>query len=248
VFGFIGPNGSRQDDDDADFFATLLKSDVGRGIRSAAIRFTRSRKRFGGSSATCQTFFGVYGRHEGDRVSGILRGPAYRIRGPESGKNRSANRCSNSWKLGYKREALVTSLSRGMTPAARAGEGTLCTIRKCYCSTSQPAASIRGARIEIRRLLKQAARDREDDHGLKSHPCRRLADVCNKVGIIERGELIVNAAVADVLKQVRRPDGAQYRPWAGDQAAAAKLLEQHDIVDHVENRAGVSLPSRSSRY
>ena len=38
---------------------------------------------------------------------------------------------------------------------------------------------------------------------VSSHILPELADICNKVGIIERGELIVNDTVAEVLKQVR---------------------------------------------
>ena len=38
---------------------------------------------------------------------------------------------------------------------------------------------------------------------ISSHILPELADICNKIGIIERGELIVNADVADVMRQVR---------------------------------------------
>ena len=38
---------------------------------------------------------------------------------------------------------------------------------------------------------------------VSSHILPELADICNKIGIIERGELLVNGAVADVMKQVR---------------------------------------------
>ena len=36
-----------------------------------------------------------------------------------------------------------------------------------------------------------------------SHILPELADVCNKVGIIERGELLVDAKVEDVMRRVR---------------------------------------------
>ena len=38
---------------------------------------------------------------------------------------------------------------------------------------------------------------------VSSHILPELADICNKIGIIEQGELLVNADVADVMKQVR---------------------------------------------
>ena len=39
---------------------------------------------------------------------------------------------------------------------------------------------------------------------VSSHILPELADICNKIGIIERGELLVSADVADVMKQVRQ--------------------------------------------
>ena len=38
---------------------------------------------------------------------------------------------------------------------------------------------------------------------VSSHILPELADICNKIGIIEQGELLVNGEVADVMKQVR---------------------------------------------
>ena len=57
--------------------------------------------------------------------------------------------------------------------------------------------------------------------------------MCNKIGIIERGELLVNARVDDVMKQVRR----QVLLWIGVAAGidrAAELLEIHPSVEKVE--------------
>ena len=72
---------------------------------------------------------------------------------------------------------------------------------------------------------------------VSSHILPELADICNKVGIIERGELLVSAEVAEVMRQVReRPVLAI--EVVGDQDAAARLLEGHDSVDGVEVRDG----------
>ena len=38
---------------------------------------------------------------------------------------------------------------------------------------------------------------------VSSHILPELADICNKIGIIEQGELLVNADVGEVMKQVR---------------------------------------------
>ena len=108
--------------------------------------------------------------------------------------------------LGYKRDALVTSLSRGMTQ--RLGLARVLLHDPQVLLLDEPASGLDPrARIEIRGLLKEL-RNMGKTIMVSSHILPELADICNKVGIIERGELIVNADVADVMKQVRRPDGA----------------------------------------
>jgi ABC-2 type transport system ATP-binding protein len=76
---------------------------------------------------------------------------------------------------------------------------------------------------------------------VSSHILPELADICNKIGIIERGELIVNADVADVMRQVRQQTVLRI-DVAGDREAAARLLESHEIVETVEvNEKGLRL-------
>ena len=58
---------------------------------------------------------------------------------------------------------------------------------------------------------------------VSSHILPELADICNKIGIIERGELMFNGTVAEVMKQVR-PHTVLNIGVAGDRDAAAKLL------------------------
>ena len=72
---------------------------------------------------------------------------------------------------------------------------------------------------------------------VSSHILHELADVCNKVGIIERGELLVCANVADVMKQVRQRTLLLIGVTA-DPDTAAKLLDGHDSVEAVEIRDG----------
>ncbi len=70
---------------------------------------------------------------------------------------------------------------------------------------------------------------------VSSHILPELADICNKIGIIDRGVMIHNAAVADVLKQVRERT-VLYVQVSADMEAAARLLEQQPLVDEVSSR------------
>jgi ABC-2 type transport system ATP-binding protein len=92
------------------------------------------------------------------------------------------------------------------------------------------------ARIEIRGLLKEL-RKMGKTIMVSSHILPELADICNKVGIIERGELLVNANVSDVMKQVRQRTLLNVSV-VGDQEPAAKLLQQSSLVESVELKDG----------
>jgi ABC-2 type transport system ATP-binding protein len=93
------------------------------------------------------------------------------------------------------------------------------------------------ARIEIRGLLKRL-RGMGKTIMVSSHILPELADICNKVGIIERGALLLSANVADVMKQARRRTLLQVRV-AGPPEPAAALLEESALVDRVELRDGM---------
>ena len=59
-----------------------------------------------------------------------------------------------------------------------------------------------------------------------------LADVCNKVGMIEKGLLFVNGRVEEVMQQVRQAIVLHVRVTATPDQAA-KLTESHDDVGKV---------------
>src|SRR5262245_49791646 len=67
---------------------------------------------------------------------------------------------------------------------------------------------------------------------VSSHILPELADMCNKVGIIDRGVMDVNATVADVMKQVRERI-VLHVVVTGDAASAARLLAKSELVEDV---------------
>ena len=73
---------------------------------------------------------------------------------------------------------------------------------------------------------------------VSSHILPELADICNKIGIIEQGELLVNGAVVDVMKQVRT-DIVLNIAVADRQTDAANLLESQPEVESVQDKNGV---------
>jgi ABC-2 type transport system ATP-binding protein len=88
------------------------------------------------------------------------------------------------------------------------------------------------ARIEIRNLLKKLG-ELKKTVIVSSHILPELADVCTRVGMIEKGKLIVDGYVDEVMRKARQHIMLQIRVKDSlDQAA--RLLEQCDLVAKVE--------------
>jgi ABC-2 type transport system ATP-binding protein len=226
LFGFIGPNGSGKTTT-MRILATLLNPTWGEAYVGGYSIYTKPKeiRRIVGYMPD---FFGVY---DDMRVIEYLEffAAAYRIRGPK--RRQVCDKVLDLVELGYKRNALVTSLSRGMTQ--RLGLARVLLHDPEVLLLDEPASGLDPrARIEIRTLLKQL-RAMGKTIMVSSHILPELADICNKVGIIERGELIASANVADVMRQVRRQT-VLCVGVTGNRAAAARLLEQHAMVDRVE--------------
>ena len=152
--------------------------------------------------------------------------------------------------LGYKRDALVTSLSRGMTQ--RLGLARVLLHDPQVLLLDEPASGLDPrARIEIRGLLKEL-RNMGKTIMVSSHILPELADICNKIGIIERGELLVNAEVAEVMRRVRQQ--TVLKIGVVDRLdEAARLLKPQEIVQSVHAHSGekhltVTLTSTDADY
>lgn len=232
VFGFIGPNGAGKTTT-MRILATLLNPTWGEAYVGGYSIYTKP-KEIRRIIGYMPDFFGVY---DNMQVIEYLEffAAAYRITGPE--RRKICNDVLDLVDLGYKRNELVTSLSRGMTQ--RLGLARVLLHDPQVLLLDEPASGLDPrARIEIRGLLKEL-RNMGKTIMVSSHILPELADICNKIGIIERGELIVNADVEDVMKQVRQQTVLQV-DVSTDRDAAGKLLEQSPIVEKVEvDKAGL---------
>jgi ABC-2 type transport system ATP-binding protein len=226
LFGFIGPNGAGKTTT-MKILATLLQPSWGEAYvcdMSIYTKATEIRRVIG----YMPDFFGVY---DDMKVIEYLEffAAAYRIRGDK--RRQVCDEMLDLVDLGYKRDAMATSLSRGMTQ--RLGLARVLLHDPQVLLLDEPASGLDPrARIEMRELLKRLG-GRGKTIMVSSHILPELADVCNKVGIIERGELLVNADVSEVMRQVRDHLVINVEV-AENQNEAAKLLEQHPSVSNIE--------------
>jgi ABC-2 type transport system ATP-binding protein len=226
VFGFIGPNGAGKTTT-MRMLATLLNPTWGEAYVCGYSIYT-SPKEIRRLIGFMPDFFGVY---DDMKVIEYLEffAAAYRIKGEK--RRKVCEEVLELVGLGYKRDALATSLSRGMNQ--RLGLARVLLHDPQVLLLDEPASGLDPrVRIEIRRVIRQLG-EMGKTVMVSSHILPELADMCNKVGIIERGVLEVNEDVHDLIKKVR-PSIVLRIAVAGPQDPAAKLLQQNDIVDHVD--------------
>jgi len=230
LFGFIGPNGAGKTTT-MRILATLLQPTWGEAYVGGHSIYTRPKeiRRIVGYMPD---FFGVY---DDMKVIEYLEffAAAYRIRGPR--RRELCERMLDVVDLAFKRDALANTLSRGQTQ--RLGLARVLLHDPQVLLLDEPLSGLDPrARIDMRNLLKRLG-GMGKTIVVSSHILPELADICNKIGIIDRGVMSVNAAVADVMKQVRRYTVLQVGV-AGDGAAAARVLEEHSAVERVESSNG----------
>src|SRR6476620_11003361 len=196
VYGFIGPNGAGKTTT-MRILATLLNPTWGEATVCGYSIYNNS-KELRRVIGYMPDFFGVY---DDMKVIEYLEffAAAYRITGPD--RRKKVDQVLELVDLGYKRDALVTSLSRGMTQ--RLGLARVLLHEPQVLLLDEPASGLDPrARIEMRELIKEL-RKMNKTIMVSSHILPELADICNKIGIIERGKLIWNGTVEAAMQEVR---------------------------------------------
>jgi len=243
VFGFIGPNGSGKTTT-MRMIATLLNPTHGEAYVCGKSIYTdpaEIRRMVG----FMPDFFGVY-----DDMTVIeyleFFAATYRI---DSHARRGI--CEEKLELvdmSFKRDAMVNQLSRGQTQ--RIGLARVLLHDPQVLLLDEPASGLDPrARIEIRTLLKRLG-ELKKTVVVSSHILPELADVCTRVGMIEKGHLIVDGNVEEVMKKARerlilhvriQPGEGSLETHAVATDKAAALIEQADEVDTVTIEKGTIL-------
>jgi ABC-2 type transport system ATP-binding protein len=197
IFGFIGPNGAGKTTT-IKMLATLLTPTAGTAYVDG-INVVQNPEAVRSVVGYMPDFFGVY---DDIKVWEYLDffAAAYRI--PRHKRPQIIDDVLTLTDLNVKKDAYVESLSRGM-------KQRLCLAKTLVHDPKvllldEPASGLDPrARIEIKELLKEL-KAMGKTIIISSHILPELADFCNKIGIIEKGEMLVAGDVNDIIRQVRQ--------------------------------------------
>lgn len=228
LFGFIGPNGAGKTTT-MRIIATLLEPSWGEAYVCGHSVHTQPKeiRRLVGYMPD---FFGVY---DDMTVVEYLEffAAAYRINGVD--RRKRVNEMLDIVDLDFKRDAFANTLSRGQTQ--RLGLARTLLHDPQVLLLDEPLSGLDPrARIEMRNLLRRLG-EMGKTVIVSSHILPELADVCNKVGIIDRGELKQNAKVTEIIRMVRQHTVLIIQPSQRDQMQQiADLFENHPLVQSTQ--------------
>ena len=235
IFGFIGPNGAGKTTT-IKMLATLLKPTSGKA-EIDGIDVVEHPEAVRGRIGYMPAFFGIYDDMRVWEYLDFFAG-AYRLPRPQ--RPRIIDDVLNLTDLGGKKDSYVEELSTGM-------KQRLCLAKTLIHDPKvllldEPASGLDPrARIEIKELFKEL-KAMGKTIIISSHILPELADFCNKVGIIERGEMLVSGDVQDIMAQVtggrtleiRLLDGWEQAAQMLHDAPGVRAVRQTDTALHVD--------------
>jgi len=232
LFGFIGPNGAGKTTT-MRIIATLLTPTYGEAYVCGHSIYTHPKeiRRLVGYMPD---FFGVY-----DDMTVIeyleFFAAAYRIV-PQARRKR-CDEMLEVVDLEFKRDAYANTLSRGQTQ--RLGLARVLLHDPAVLLLDEPLSGLDPrARIEMRALMRRLG-SMGKTIIVSSHILPELADVCNKVGIIDSGVLIANDDVTSIIRQVRPNMVILIEPANPSRIdEAARLLSNDAMVQTVDVSSG----------
>jgi ABC-2 type transport system ATP-binding protein len=233
-FGFIGPNGAGKSTT-IKILATLLQPTWGEARVCDYVVGYQSRQ-IRPLIGYVPDYFGAY---EDMVVQEYLEffAAAYNINGPA--RNKIVNDVLELTDLSYKKDAPVDGLSRGMKQRLSIGRVLLHDPKLLLLD--EPAGNLDPrARIEMRELLKELQR-REKTILISSHILPELADLCNKVGIIEQGELLYSGPVTEIVRRARTGTVLHVQVAENQESAAALLSQNPDILNVGANNGHIEI-------
>ena len=228
IFGFVGPNGAGKTTT-MKIMSGLLKATDG-SVMIDGVDVTKNPKALKEHIGYMPDFFGVYDDLKVSEYMDFYAGTYYI---PYEQREDLINNLLEIVDLSHKKDAYVDGLSRGM-------KQRLCLARSLIHDPKllildEPASGLDPrARVEMREEFKQL-QTMGKTIIISSHILPELAEMCTEVGIIDRGHIVVQGTVQEIMKQMTKVRRIQIRPLE-NMTALMKLLEEQPLVeDIIEN-------------
>lgn len=224
IMGFIGPNGAGKTTT-IKIVSTLLKPTSGAAYVDG-INVQENPEDVRKIIGYMPDFFGVY---DDMKVWEYLDffAAAYHI--PKLKRKQSIDDVLELTDLTVKKDDFVEALSRGMKQRLCLAKTLLHDPKVLLLD--EPASGLDPrARIEIKELLKEL-KSMGKTILISSHILPELADFCNKIAIIERGQLIVGGDVSTIVEQARGGRMLEIRLLENRLEAAEMLKDQPGVRD-----------------
>lgn len=230
VFGFIGPNGAGKSTT-MKILAGLLEPTSGDAYvlgKNVVTNGDFVRRNVG----YMPDFIGVY---EDLTVTEYLDFFASAYGLPRRERRKVVGDVLDLTDLRYKQDAMVESLSRGMTQ--RLSLARVLVHDPPLLLLDEPASGLDPrARIEMRELIKELRRLGKTIV-ISSHILSELGEFCNKLGIVERGKLLVFGTIDELMDRARAHPIIVIKPL-GELAPAQEILQRDSRVEAVEVLGG----------
>jgi ABC-2 type transport system ATP-binding protein len=225
VFGYIGPNGAGKTTS-MRILATLDLPTYGDALIDGFSVINdpdRVRRRLGFmpdyfgtyTNVNCQEYLDFYAR-------------AYGLIGKE--RLRAMKHVMSFTKLDRLAEKPISGLSKGMKQRLCLGRSMI--HNPAVLILDEPAAGLDPrARIELREMIAELAAGEGKTVLVSSHILTELAEMCDCVGIIEKGELLAQGTVDEIQKQLGTHREVRVRVLGDIQPLAEWLSRQEAITD-----------------
>jgi ABC-2 type transport system ATP-binding protein len=227
-FGLIGPNGAGKTTT-LKSMATLVKPDRGR-VMIDGLDAARQSRRVRRVVGYMPDIFQSYGDL---RVVHYLDYYASMVGLSRQERVRQVEEVLELVDLQPKRDALVGGLSRGVKQRLCLAKTLLHDPKVLLLD--EPASGLDPrARIEIRLLLKVLRAEMGKTIVISSHILEDLEEICDRVAVIEAGQVAATGSVAALKEQASRSLCYQLEPYGDPTEVAGLLSEERDLVESAE--------------
>ncbi|KAA0958480.1 ABC transporter ATP-binding protein [Planococcus sp. ANT_H30] len=226
VFGFVGANGAGKSTTFS-ILATLLQPTAGDAFING-ISVTKNPQEVRNQIGYMPDFFGVYDQLKTDEYLDFY-GASYGIKPKERAV--LIPKLLELVNLEHKRYDYVDLLSRGM-------KQRLCLARALIHDPNilildEPASGLDPrARVEMRDILREL-KAMGKTILISSHILPELAEMCDSIGVIDNGKLIVQGSVADIQAQLQSEKVLRVK-LVGDMQSVIAFFEMDPFVSQIE--------------